>query len=272
MRLVVVSDLHNDFYPRDYTTWQPFLKGYEDAILVIAGDTANSQKGVIHLFDYWKLQEVFRSVVMIDGNHEHYNNRNKKMLMQENIKNIKEALPENVFFLDEEYPSIIIEGVTFIGVNGWYSFDVDNNNETLRDYNMCRYPDTLQDYKYMGLAHAHYWGGQPSIYQLAKKHANIVDEEVDKAIGKIVVITHTAPHRDMVRWTGYDQRWDDNNAFYVNAFMTDVMKKHGSKINYWVHGHTHDRNLKTLEGIDVIANPRGYPNENPNWEPIVIEI
>lgn len=281
-RVVIVSDLHNDFYPRDTTTWIPFLNGYENDVLIIAGDTANSKKGIIHFFDYWKLHKSFRYVIMVDGNHEHYNNRNKKLLIRENIKNIQDALPSNVILLGEDNPSFVVsyehDEIEFIGANGWYNFDVDNNNDKLRDYNMRRWPEFMNDYKNIGIAHAHYWGVQPSIYQLAKLHAELIDKTISKVEDSrtIFVVTHTAPHRDMATWKSYDQRWNDANAFYVNAFMTDVMKKYntlnGNRISYWVNGHSHDRKEKLIEGITCISNPRGYPNENPTWQPLVLEI
>ena len=43
-------------------------------------------------------------------------------------------------------------------------------------------------------------------------------------------------------------------------------------IMMWVNGHTHLSKYMDINGTACICNPRGYPNENPRWKPLVIDL
>src|SRR5690349_2043526 len=87
-------------------------------VLIIAGDLSNSievaTKSLLHA------SEVYRYVVYVDGNHEHYN----KMPYSRNMVDIALAcamLP-NVVFLSSDSPVFTVEHVAFVGANGWYDW------------------------------------------------------------------------------------------------------------------------------------------------------
>jgi hypothetical protein len=60
-----------------------------------------------------------------------------------------------------------------------------------------------------------------------------------------------------------------NTCFFNN--WEDLLKKYSP--NYWIHGHTHDSIDKTVYDTKIICNPKGYIDENKNFNlSLVIEV
>jgi hypothetical protein len=80
-----------------------------------------------------------------------------------------------------------------------------------------------------------------------------------------VVITHHAPSRNSV-----------HPRFACSplsaCFVSNAERLlDGSRVQLWIHGHTHDSFDYRVNGTRVICNPRGYAkdgvNENPRFDP-----
>jgi hypothetical protein len=48
--------------------------------------------------------------------------------------------------------------------------------------------------------------------------------------------------------------------------MTRLM----GKATLWIHGHTHDSFNYSVAGTRVLANPKGYVNENKAFDPSLV--
>jgi hypothetical protein len=85
---------------------------------------------------------------------------------------------------------------------------------------------------------------------------------------RCVVITHHVPSFNLIskRWRGNPL----NEAF--SADMDTFIMMYGHKISHWIHGHSHDRVDKVIEGVRFIRNPMGYPHERDCDMDLVIEI
>jgi len=80
--------------------------------------------------------------------------------------------------------------------------------------------------------------------------------------GTTVVITHHAPHPNSAH-----KRY--NGHLLNGAFVSDLTRLMG-KAALWIHGHTHDSFDYAVAGTRVIANPKGYVNENKAFDPSLV--
>jgi Icc-related predicted phosphoesterase len=76
--------------------------------------------------------------------------------------------------------------------------------------------------------------------------------------GKTIAITHHSPS-PVVVGTNHDGHL---NAAYTNDWHSLI-----EKADLWVFGHAHQAVDVVLTGCRVVSNPRGYPNEQTNFDP-----
>ena len=78
---------------------------------------------------------------------------------------------------------------------------------------------------------------------------------------KTVVVTHHLPHARSIppRFEG-----DLLNAAYASDLSAVIAS---GRPALWVHGHTHDSCDYMVGDTRVVANPRGYDDENVRFDP-----
>lgn len=236
MKFSLISDMHVDF-PQDKTPYDKLEKK-----VVVAGDTSNGLLGLKFLN---KLRNKGFQVFSCDGNHEHYSNVSQGRDYIDTLERFREDFPMTGF-LDL--------GVPIILVNGWY--------QVRREQDWYYY---MNDSRSSGLS-------ADRVNQIALTQAKQVKQFLQRCKNsgdKAVVVTHTAPCTETL-----DPRFEgaDSNEWYWSPYMRDVISDHGDSIHVWCHGHTHARNEAVVDGVRVVCNPRGYPGENPGWEPLTIEV
>lgn len=242
MKIAITSDLHINYH--DWPIDWP-----EADVLLIAGDTANDMQTSNRL---WKeAAGHYRDVLVIDGNHDHWSRPEREMTVEENIQSILPHLDSNVHFLGHHNPSMIINGIKFIGVNGWYSADYGGDPEMARH----SYSD-YSDYQriFQGTHQTMPW------YR-AQDDAEMINSELASGHPS-VVMTHTIPHRSCVK---DGPQFAASNNFFYNSHMEKIIEGECDNLRMWVFGHTHDRMEKTINDVLVHANPRGQRSENPRW-------
>lgn len=260
MKIAFASDLHADF-AQIRVDWSKV----EADVLVIGGDSGNTIGTTVKTIT--KAAKHFRYVVFVDGNHEHYSNAPQRRTVEQTIDRIRAQVPENAFMLGHHQPHVEIDGVHFVGCNGWYSFDCVGDPIA----NRLMWRERMNDNRWIGFDEI----PQAMPWDRAVDDAYLMWETIGaiKHDGKpIVALTHTAPHRDMVHWSATNIEWNASNALYVNSHMQRALDDHVGSITVWYNGHTHVRSERTINGVYHIANPRGYPRENPGWSPAVIDI
>lgn len=238
-KYTLMSDLHID------TGHKTKIKEWNlEEHVIIAGDTAN---GLVACRFINKLKKLGHKVFAIDGNHEHYQNREKQ-------KSIPQT--EADFFDNLAQPKIVsvADGVSLIGLNAWYDpYGSDDG---------AFWKDLMNDWHYTG-----------DMFKIAEQSAHWLDLALQDLDGQAIIVTHTSPVLEtLVCRKGDEADWDRINCFYRNIHMADVLKKHAAKILIWNHGHSHDAADMIVDGVRVIANPRGYPGQNPDWAPKSITI
>ena len=246
MQVKIVSDLHLEFL-------HDFDPGHGD-VLVLAGDIvcaknlgenpADSVNGSLYLKFFERASKQFSRVLMVMGNHEHYN-----CSVDKTYDRITRWLPDNITLMEDQ--TVKIDDWTFVGSTLWT--DCNNSdpltfqhlNIGMNDFIVCRMNNGADRFRSEEAA---------KIHATSRQYINHIASEVGPD-GKMFVITHHAPHEKSV-----DEKYKNdhvgNGGFRSNLF--DLIYDR-PQIKYWVHGHMHNSSDYVLGETRIIANPRGYP-------------
>jgi predicted phosphodiesterase len=275
MKFCLISDLHIDHHPLDYSCFNNLSKDCNT--LVVAGDISND------VFDtsreLIKLKSYFKEVIWVAGNHCFYNLGFHKTRLYNREWDTKWPYPHNVSEIYDHYArwsqahdvhflhraDVIMDGVQFVGVTGWHNFDAapylrfEDQVQAWQDgMNDSRYinwgPDTFGDFK--------------PVLTAALDDADYLRDIVGLNDVPKVILSHHIPHRDLVKVTG-NPGWNLLNGSFLNTELETV--RHSS-VKVWCYGHTHFREDRVIDGIRHVNNARGYPRENSSWSPVEIEI
>lgn len=250
MKLNILSDLH---LGQGALAWPS-----TDADLVIlAGDVARPAQAMD-----WALG-LGKPVLYVPGNHEFYGASVDGTLAQ--LRSLSAGTAIRV--LDDE--EVVIQGIRFLGSTLWTDFRLFGDGEPraaaqaeasrfMRDYSRIFVDDALQQLLTPADSAARFERHAAWLAQhLAQPHD-----------GPTVVITHHAPSPGSIhpRFAG-----SLINACFVSKL--DALLG-GSRVQLWIHGHTHDSFDYQLNGTRVVCNPRGYArngvNENARFDPDLI--
>lgn len=184
-------------------------------------------------------------VFAVDGNHEHYGNLGTGRSQAETTEAFYRGL--------EQKQTLDIDGYRLIGTNGWY--EVEDERHWHGYMNDCRYTQITG----------------PEMNRLAQREAEWMDAQLHNLPPnkRAIVVTHTAPCEESLdpKYAG-----SDGNVYYYNPLMTPLLGRYADRIAIWHHGHTHASVDVVKDGVRIVTNPRGYPSENPKWQPRVLEV
>ncbi len=238
---------------------------YPADVLIIAGDTANSIGQASKAIN--NISKHYDNIVVVPGNHEHYANSNQKRTVQDASGRFSELLNNNVSYLPNG--PVKIGDIWFVGNNGWYSFDYNGDPSHNKAVYMGK-DSVMNDNHNIGFSALDQlppWELAIREYDELNGHVKDITESDNNA--KIMVVTHTAPLRQSLSEKPEHLVY---NPFYANLHMSKIMDDYPNNIIGWAHGHTHYRSMKYYNnGIPIIVNPRGYQNQNTNWEPVVLD-
>jgi DNA repair exonuclease SbcCD nuclease subunit len=246
VRFDYISDLHIDYWDENYFTKKNLRLGqvkdfpldWEDTprndMLIIAGDISDDINLSVRYIK--KLKTYYKTILFVDGNHEHYKRYPKLYTTEEIYKKLKGI--EGVYYLPhDEY---IIEGIVFIGYCGWWNFNSGEIDKNLSTRFTKKQSELLNK----------------NIYLRSQEEFKLLKSKVDKyekskKIKEIIIITHTVALPRFVR----ESAVDFNNKFII------FNKGNYKKIRKWVFGHNHHGFRFTGFGIRYLSNPRGRPED-----------
>jgi predicted phosphodiesterase len=259
MRVCVASDLHVDVTGQAKITWP------EADLLIVAGDTGNSIGAVHRCYRRIASRENYPRALVVDGNHEHYSNAPQKRTVDDTMSRLRNHMPPGFTFLPHSRHERVGDHY-FLGACGWYSFDLHGEVADNED----AWPRLMNDDRWIGFSAIPQLGPRLRAVRDAARLAGTMDGiVVQDPEARFVLVTHTVPHRELLH---KHPKFHVTNPFYVNCFMEAVARDHASRIDLWIYGHTHFRGERSVDGVRYLANPRGYPRENPTWEPVVVEL
>jgi Icc-related predicted phosphoesterase len=257
MKFALGSDMHLDFGGFDILPRK--VEGVDT--LVLAGDTVEVEllkkdSGLrTKVVDYFKeLNDNFKTVIYIMGNHEHYGN---SFIHTEQNLRTQFAKAGLTNFVVLEKTTIEVEDVIFFGATMWTT--CRNGNPLI----MNAVQSGMNDYHYIHVGPGA-WGDTIRLttsdtaavcVRTKKKIQEFADLKTDK---KKVLITHMAPCELSI-----PQRFKNSvmtDAYYED--ITDIL--FDSDIHVAVHGHVHDNLYYTVGETLVVANPRGYYGSEPS--------
>lgn len=257
----LISDLHLDFYIRDYIDWDQeitpstaeIIQAFADSIipdspspvLVIAGDLGhkNSQSKLFLTC----MAEKYDHVLFTYGNHdlyvfpgekEHvcYNSSTERW---EELKEIANGIP-GVTALDGNI--VTINGVTFGGTSLWYDYSFGLK----LGYTWKK----LDAYWFSNFNDSNYITKCPDVAEEMKKLDAIFD-------ACDVVITHVSPDDSRVNPR---YRADPVTSFYYFNGLEFLSRAKGK---VWCFGHVHYRQMYMNQGCLFVNHALGYPGELP---------
>lgn len=237
MRIYLVSDCHHEFWDMhkplkgDVKDWSDKVPTDID-VLVMAGDINPNLEELFLLFIKLRYLNPDLPIVFVDGNHEHYRNSYPTVLGK--LKSFCGSF--GIHYLDNSY--VTINGVCFYGGCGWTNF---------RDDELVKLKATsaINDFRIIEDFNAD---------MCLEKNREFVKNL--KSCMPNVVVSHFSPSEKGVdsKYVGHEL-----NGYFHNTFE-DLIAEYKPKL--WLHGHIHNCVDYELFSTRVVANPRGYWNEN----------
>lgn len=261
----IFSDLHLDMDvpPKRFQfsdLWTPeVLPEDKDTLLLIAGDLWHARKIYSYYGQSWLKQvaQRFQYIVFVLGNHDFWGGNIQKEYARAATELKKQAL-NNVFLLQNN--TLQFGDLKLLGGTLWTDFDSANPyclNEAARlmnDYKYVTWGAAYQTLRSTNLLGEHF-KTKTYIFEQAKK---------DYPEQKLWVMTHHAPSYQSME-AKYDlPELKNENALYFSN-LDDQIKQ--SEIDLWIHGHAHYAKDYWLGKTNVVANPRGYANEDTGYNP-----
>lgn len=236
----------------------PVLDEDKDTVLVLAGDIWDNRRYLKRKYqaasapyqDSWLslVAKQFKYVVLVLGNHDYWGQNIdyepqalKKELSRQNIK--------NVYVLENE--AVILDHVKFVGATLWTDF---NGKDTDLMYSTIRYRN---DYKHIRQKASYRKINPTGIYEHHMTSRSFIFNNAHKEDGqKLIVVSHMAPS---LQSTAVEFHARPQNSLYFSSLEPEIEKN--NQIDYWLHGHVHNSSDYMIGSTRVLANPRGYPNE-----------
>lgn len=256
-----MSDLHLEFDGH-----QPLQ--FPDAdVLVLAGDVLvaedlrrftrqdvtpphEQQRGVSAQRYRQFLDQVtqrYPHVVWVAGNHEFYHGKFNQALQ---VLRDEAAQYPNLHFLEDSW--VDVEDVRFLGGTLW----TDCNNHDPVTMMTLQYG--MNDYQLVVNDEAGYTKLRP-VHTL-QRHIRTRQFIQDNLTPKTVVVTHHAPSPQSIA-PEYQTEHHLNGGYASD--LTELVLEHQPR--FWCHGHMHHTQDYAVGETRILCNPRGYPNQNPDW-------
>jgi predicted phosphodiesterase len=247
MKLNVLSDLH-------LGQSGLALPANDADVVILAGDIARPTEAVA-----WA-SRLGKPVLYVPGNHEFYGHSVGGALAL--LRRLCQGT--GVQLLDDR--ETVLAGVRFLGSTLWTDFLLFGNGEA-RARAAREATGRMRDFSRIFLDEAMEHPLTPMhSAALFQQHAAWLASRLSQPHdGSTVVITHHAPSRRSIH-----PRFEGSllNACFVSDLDQLI---DGSRVQLWIHGHTHDSFDYRLNGTRIVCNPRGYArdgvNENADFDP-----
>jgi predicted phosphodiesterase len=273
MQFCLVSDIHQDFGVWDWAVFQDIPS---DMVMVVAGDIDNDVWATSHWIS--ECAKRFPKIIWVSGNHDFYNLGFHETRLVDSQLEAKFPYPRTVseiyrhyqkfsesigvHFLDKN--TVTVDGMTFLGATGWHDFQAGAPYSKHKQ--MSAYLENMSD------AHYILWDKTDKVREVemsALQDAIYIENQLAAATEPVVVVTHHAPHAGLLRQQPQNPLWTQLNGSFANTRMQAINK---DRVRAWCFGHTHDRQDRVIDGCRYINNARGYPRENNNWQPVIVNL
>jgi UDP-2,3-diacylglucosamine pyrophosphatase LpxH len=238
MSFDLISDLHLDDNLYDCSGMAT------SSICVVAGDIAEDRISVVNFLN--RLSKCYQQVLYIDGNAEH---KHYLLDLESSHLDLKYHIAKlnRVQYLYDDV--VVINGVAFIGTNGWWGFDFDSyidSDQSAQWYrSVMPYPCNTDQIVLQSINDAAYL-------------AHTVEKlQTHPEVKQIIIVSHTVPVPELI---AHDVDLEASYKFNVmgNRLLDAVrMVDTELKISTWCFGHYHGAVDQHINGIRYVNNCRG---------------
>ena len=246
MRIHLLSDLHFEMSKFTYTP-------PECDVVILSGDISPGLPGIV-----WANETYYHTpVIYVAGNHEFYGKRS----LAQQLAVMKQRAAPNVHVLQNE--TVVIDGVRFIGATLWTDFDL-YGQAPMHELMAGR---IMNDYRQIVTDLGTRLTPQHTLHEHQQSRLYITNELAKPFDGKSVVVTHHAPSEGSIAPRFAMHPATPAYASNLNQIMLDYSPV------LWTHGHMHNNFDYMVGKTRVLCNPKGYPDENPDFNPrFVVEV
>jgi hypothetical protein len=259
LRLRILSDLH-----LDQVTWT-FTPAGED-LVVLAGDLCDRSRTGLRRRDrlFAEIADAGLSAIYVLGNHEAYDARRP---LHQVVEDIRSSLPDHIRWLGPG-ATVDIHGVRFVGCTLWTDFPCTRgllHNGTLLDHDTaCRIAETeINDFRCIQAVAGRTGCTAQDLIGWHRAERAWLEQVIGSGYWPVVVVTHFLPSPESV---APRYRHDSITPYFVS----DCRALMRPPVTTWIHGHTHTSCRYRHGGVEVVCNPRGYGNENPDFDPELV--
>lgn len=263
-QLQIVSDLHLEFRNSFNKLLIPSAP-----ILCLLGDICacgNDKDFNIYKEFIKYISPKFKHIIHIPGNHEYYTCGNKNITINDTIPHIDKKIRvfikpfKNVHYLNNNTLHLIInnKNYVFIGTTLWTGVNPEYRialQKRMNDYTHLYMPtakatisnNLIRKYTIEDMSALHI------------KSVKYIKSEVKKLkttdIG--IILTHHKPYINKIQKDIIYQAYETN-------ILGEVIKM-TPNIKLWGYGHTHVKDDIIKDGVRVISNPKGYPDQHTKY-------
>jgi hypothetical protein len=270
MKIAYTSDLHLDFMVKGPGFSKLMIeqhlgnhfKDLDSEYLIVAGDTGHialqNVDFLINLKDMYGLKEIFH----VHGNHCGYliNDVERQMFPTglHKIAYTQDLMTDNGIQVLDGTTFTLPDGVVIGGANSFYDGTIFyrqnhgynyNSQGSLENY----WKRMMNDSKYMRLE---------SFHEYAKQQKDLLKGLKDQVD---VMVTHIKPVVSD-QYFSKEYRGDLTNAFYSFDFEEEIAID--TRLKAWIYGHTHIVENFNFLGVELLANPKGYPGRESKGKTI----
>lgn len=264
MKLLVLSDLHNEFEP---TVADAQAVARAD-VVVLAGDIHTKDRSVEWARAF--VDDPAKPVILVAGNHEFYRGHFDHTL--DKLRQL--AKGTNVHFLENDV--FVLDDVRFLGCSLWTDFKL-YASDIPSAISMRDAQSAMTDFRLIRATPSYrklYPADTVRRHELSRAWLrNTLSEPFE---GRTIVVTHHAPSAGSV-----EAQFEGDSL--TPAYASDLEHLMGPFVSLWIHGHMHtsfDYMVPADDGSHerrtrVICNPRGYSPRhlNPDFNPgLLIEV
>ncbi|MDP3857299.1 MAG: metallophosphoesterase [Stagnimonas sp.] len=240
IKIRYLSDLHLEFgsgvsHPK---------RGKED-VVVLAGDISVGTKGI-----HWA-QRVFAPtpVIYVLGNHEYYGENFDGLI----VKAKEKARDSNVHVLEND--AVVVQGYRFLGCTLWSDFDILGPER--RAEGMEAAQQLLNDYLRIRQGPN---GKTRTVLPEETRARHLVSRQwlhdsIAASAEPVIVVTHHGP---IIEASAPQYR----GSLLSGAFTSDLRSLIKPPVRLWFYGHTHHNEDGVWNQVRVLANQRGYAQDD----------
>lgn len=256
MTLSITSDVHAGRVVPYFTEHPDKLIPAD--VLIIAGDVATFKNKDDTLKSLREATEgIYKDIIYINGNHDYYTSEAYMIELYKTDFDGPSVNHNKVISLSEKTKDGADRTVDFICSTLW---------SPIKNHNLIR--NSLNDYNYIP------YFSTERCTELFYENLGWLEEKVKESTDKgndIVIVTHHVPRHELI--SKIHKSSSINEAFAV--IDTEAEKRIAAlKPMLWIHGHSHTKEDKVLDGVRYIRNPHGYTwtGESTLFRELVIEI